>query len=86
MREEVGRHLEEQRRLEAKHAELSLQWDRLIRVGGCDWELGQGLIDLDVKMWNQHLTYSKNRRTTGPPTRRTPGATTTTAWVAAVAS
>lgn len=36
VREEVGRHLEEQRRLEAKHAELSLQWERLARVGVMD--------------------------------------------------
>lgn len=32
VREEVDSHLKEHQRLEAKHAELSQQWDRLIRV------------------------------------------------------
>lgn len=32
VQEEVGRNLEKHQRLEAKHAELSREWDRLIRV------------------------------------------------------
>ncbi len=35
VREEVDRHLEEHQRLEAQHAELTAEWDRLLRVGMC---------------------------------------------------